>query len=115
LNFPATCLENELGRPIGRQELLYAIVDEMLTILPWLSLPQFVDEWEAGLAFRGQWVELSSGLSTPSTQAGSAQAITEVGKVIGLTQDGSLKLLTSSGKIVTAAVGELQLKPAPAG
>jgi BirA family transcriptional regulator, biotin operon repressor / biotin---[acetyl-CoA-carboxylase] ligase len=115
LNFPATCLENELGRPIGRQALLHATVDELLTILPSLSLPKFMDEWEAGLAFRGQWVELSYGLSTSSTQAGSAQAIAAAGKVIGLTQDGSLKLLTSSGKIVTAAVGELQLKPAPAG
>lgn len=115
LNFPATCLEDELGRPIERQELLHDTVDELLTLLPSLSHPQFMEEWEAGLAFRGQWVELIYGLPTPSTQAGSAQAIPEVGKVIGLTQDGSLKLLTNSGKIVTAAVGELQLRPAPAG
>jgi len=115
LNFPATCLENEFGRPIDRLELLHTTINEMLTILPMLSLPQFIDEWEAGLAFRGQWVELSSGLSASSTQERSAQAIAEVGKVIGLTQDGSLKLLTNSGKIVTAAVGELQLRPAPAG
>jgi hypothetical protein len=80
-----------------------------------ISLPQFIDEWETGLAFRGQWVELSSGLSPLSTQARSVQAIQVVGKVIGLTQDGSLKLLTSSGKIVTTAEGELRLRPAPAG
>jgi BirA family biotin operon repressor/biotin-[acetyl-CoA-carboxylase] ligase len=115
LNFPATCLENELGRPIDRQEILHATIDEFITRLPLLSLPQFMDEWEASLAFKGQWVELLSGMSQPPTLAESAQAITAMGKVIGLTQDGSLKLLTSSGKIVTAAVGEIQLKPAPAG
>ena len=60
-------------------------------------------------------MELSSGHVYIVHSSRSAQAITEVGKVIGLTQDGSLKLLTSSGKIVTTAVGELQLRPAPAG
>jgi BirA family biotin operon repressor/biotin-[acetyl-CoA-carboxylase] ligase len=115
LNFPASCLERELGKPIDRHELLHATIDELLTRLPSLSLPKFMEEWEAGLAFRGQWVELSYGMSTRSTQAVSAQAIIAAGKVLGLTQDGSLKLLTSSGTIVTAAVGELQLKPAPVG
>ncbi len=115
LNFPATCLENEYGRSIDRLELLHNIMGELLTRLPMISLPQFIDEWETGLAFRGQWVELSSGLSPLSTQARSARSIPVVGKVIGLTQAGSLKLLTSSGKIVTTAEGELRLRPAPAG
>lgn len=115
LNFPATCLENALGYPVERLELLHAILQELLTWLPRLSLPDFILEWESCLAFRDQWVELSTGNSSPPSHEDDISGHTQVGKVIGLTPDGSLKLLTKSGKLVSAAVGELHLRPVPAG
>ena len=112
LNFPPTCIENALGSPVDRLELLHAILQEFLSWLPRLSLPDFIHEWETSLAFRDQWVVLSSGEHLPATQKKNVLSPYEVGKVIGLTQDGSLKLFTRTGALVTVTVGELHLRPA---
>jgi len=116
LNFPATCVENALGNPVDRLELLHAILQELLTWLPRLSLPDFIHEWESNLAYRHQWVELSTDITAGDTSTPSSEKATPVqfeqGKLIGLTQDGSLKLLTASGKMVVAAVGDIHLRPA---
>jgi BirA family transcriptional regulator, biotin operon repressor / biotin---[acetyl-CoA-carboxylase] ligase len=112
LNFPPTCVENALGSPVDRLELLHAILQEFLSWLPRLSQPGFIDEWESNLAFRDQWVVLYSGDYLPATQKGNALSPHEEGKVIGLTQDGSLQLLIRNGALVTATVGELHLRPA---
>lgn len=112
LNIPATCVENALGRPVDRLELLHAILQEFLSWLPRLSLQEFILEWEMSLAYRDQWVELLSGDASPLSQKGSVLGPSEVGKVIGLTQDGSLKLITRTGELVTVTVGEIHLRPA---
>jgi BirA family biotin operon repressor/biotin-[acetyl-CoA-carboxylase] ligase len=110
LNFPATCVENELGHPIDRLELLHAILQELLAWLPRLSLPDFIIAWESNLAFRGQWVEISRGDSTSHAQNGNSFTPSEVRKVIGLSQDGSLCVSTKSGELVEVAVGEIHLR-----
>ena len=112
VDFPPTCIENALGSPVDRLELLHAILQEFLSWLPRLSLPDFIHEWETSLAFRDQWVVLSSGEHLPATQKENVLSPYEVGKVIGLTQDGSLKLFTRTGALVTVTVGELHLRPA---
>jgi BirA family biotin operon repressor/biotin-[acetyl-CoA-carboxylase] ligase len=105
LNYPATCVENALQHPVDRLELLHAVLYELIdTWLPQLSLTGFIQEWEANLAFRDQWVELSSGVADKNLN----------GKVIGLTQDGSLQLITRAGKLVTIEVGEIHLRPTSA-
>jgi len=110
LNFPATCIENTLGRPVDRLELLYAILQQLLAWLPRLSQPGFIFEWEAHLAYRDQWVELSAGATGLPSQDKAAPVHTRVGKVIGLTQDGSLKLLTHTDELVTVSIGEIHLR-----
>jgi BirA family biotin operon repressor/biotin-[acetyl-CoA-carboxylase] ligase len=112
LNFPATCVENALGRPVDRLRLLHDILQEFLSWLPRLSLSDFIHEWETSLAFRDQWVELSPGDTSPLSQKGHVTAASEEGKVIGLTQDGSLKLITRTGELVTVTVGDIHLRPA---
>lgn len=112
LNFPATCVENALGYPVDRLDLLHAILQELLSWLPRLSRSDFILEWETSLAFRDQWVELSSGDISLFSQNGDRLTPFEVGKVMGLTQDGSLKLLTRSGELITATVGEIYPRPA---
>lgn len=115
LNFPATCVENELGHPVDRLELLHAILQEFFSWLPRLSSPDLIHAWEDSLAYHDQWVELSAINSAQPSHRGDTPPPIQVGKVIGLTPDGSLKLLTRSGKLVTAQVGEIHLRPAPDG
>jgi BirA family biotin operon repressor/biotin-[acetyl-CoA-carboxylase] ligase len=114
LNFPATCVEAALGHPVDRLELLCVSLQEFFHWLPQLSSQNFIDEWEARLAYHDQWVELSVENLTPSFHREAAPPPVQVGKVIGLTPDGSLKLLTRSGSLVTAQVGEIHLRPNPA-
>ena len=111
LNFPATCVENELGYPIDRLELLHAILQEFLTWLPLLSSPDFILTWESNLAFRGQWVEFSSEDSLSHSRNGNSITPSEVRKVVGLSQDGPLIMTTKDGELVEVAVGEIQLRP----
>ncbi len=111
LNFPATCVEGVLGHPVERLELLHAVLVEFFTWLPQLSTPSFIHRWEACLAYLDQWVELSVEYADQSPQREPVFPPAQVGKVIGLTPDGSLKLLTPTGKLVTAQVGEIRLKP----
>lgn len=115
LNFPATCIENALGHPVDRMELLHAILKELFSWFPRLSSQGFIHKWEDSLAYQDQWVELSVVNTAQSSDQEVAPPPIQVGKVIGLTADGSLKLLTKSGKLVTAQVGEIHLRPAPAG
>ena len=111
LNFPAICVEDVLGHPVDRLELLSLSLWEFFSWLPQLSSHKFIDQWEASLAYSDQWVELfTDHISQPSPREATPPPI-QVGKVIGLTQDGSLKLLTRSGKLVTAQVGEIHLRP----
>jgi BirA family biotin operon repressor/biotin-[acetyl-CoA-carboxylase] ligase len=114
LNFPVICVENALRHPVDRLELLHAILQEFLSWLPRLSLPNFIFEWETSLAFRDQWVELSSEYTSLPYQKGHVLTNSEVGKVIGLAQDGSLKLITKTGELVTVSVGEIHLRPVSA-
>lgn len=100
LNYPATCVENELGYPIDRVELLHAVLYECLEALQRLTKPDFIHEWETALAFRDQFVILSSGIDS-----------TISGKLVGLSQDGALILLTSEGRELKVEIGEMHLKP----
>jgi BirA family biotin operon repressor/biotin-[acetyl-CoA-carboxylase] ligase len=111
LNFPATCVEDALGHPVDRLELLHVVLQEFFRWLPQLSSQDFIDEWETNLAYHDQWVELSVESIAQSFHREAAPPPIQVGKVIGLTPDGSLKLLTRSGELVTAQVGEIHLRP----
>ena len=114
LNFPATCVEDALGHPVDRLELLHVILQEFSHWLPQLSAQDFIDAWEASLAYHDQWVELSIENNAQSSRREAVPPTIQVGKVIGLTSDGSLKLLTRSGELVVAQVGEIHLRPSPA-
>ena len=115
LNFPATCVEDELGHPVDRLELLHAILEAVLLLASSPCFSQTLStQWEDSLAYKDQWVELQPGISRPILPSGSCfTSHLQLGKVIGLTMDGSLKLLTRSGELVTAQVGEIHLRPSP--
>ncbi len=112
LNFPATCLELELGRPVQRLELLYGILKELISWIPRLGGDDLITQWESWLAYRGQWVELLNDAESTVISPMYTQPATQAGKLVGLARDGSLKLLTRSGELVIAQAGELHLRPA---
>ena len=111
LNFPATCLEDALGCPANRLDVMHVVLKEFFAWQPRLFSPEFIREWETSLAFRDEWVELLPGELFQSTDPERISRPLEVGKVMGLAPDGSLKLITRSGKVVTTQVGEIHLKP----
>ncbi|MFZ2097026.1 MAG: biotin--[acetyl-CoA-carboxylase] ligase [Anaerolineales bacterium] len=115
LNFPATCVEDELDHPVERMELLHTILKQFFSWLKRLSSQDFIKQWEDNLAYLNQWVELSVVTPTPSTQTKIDPYPDSIGKLIGLDIDGSLKLLSRSGTLFTIQVGEIQLKPHPIG
>lgn len=100
LLFPATNLENELGRALKRTELLRDILSALAAWRPKMSTGELAKTWEENLSFRGEQVEVWRGDEKPLA-----------GRVMGLEADGSLRLLDND-KIVTVQFGEIHLRPA---
>jgi biotin-(acetyl-CoA carboxylase) ligase len=113
--FPATCVEDALGRPVDRLELLHAVLQAYFAWRPRITSPDFMRQWEANLAFLGEWVQVTTGESYGKDGLPVSLEKTPTlfgdGKVVGLAPDGALKLLTRSGETVTAQYGEVRLRP----
>ena len=114
LRFPATYLEGVLERPVDRIELLHYVVAELLRWRPRLASPEFLQVWEASLAFRGERVQVITGHSVgkdglPAGLEGYPPSVVE-GMILGLAPDGSLKLRIQSGEVVTVRAGEVRLR-----
>ena len=108
LRFPATSVEDVLGRPVDRLEMLRAVLVEFLRWRKRMGWPDFVRAWESRLAFRGEWVQVFSGRGSSDT---GALPLLREGQIAGLTPDGSLKLTVRSGDVVTVQFGEVRLSP----
>jgi BirA family biotin operon repressor/biotin-[acetyl-CoA-carboxylase] ligase len=104
LNFPATCLEDELSPPRHpiqsreRAELLAQILQSVLAWRPLVSTGTFLQALEGLLAFRGEMVEIWAD-----------EQVINSGRLDGLEQDGSLRLLPSQGQAFTVRFGEVHL------
>jgi len=113
LSFPVTCVENAVGNKVDRLELLHSILEHFFGWFPRLSSQDFLRAWEETLAYRSQWVELTYENSAQSSSLIATPPSKMIGQVIGLAANGSLRLRTNSGKLVTAQVGEIHLRPTP--
>jgi BirA family biotin operon repressor/biotin-[acetyl-CoA-carboxylase] ligase len=111
LAFPATCVENELGDKVDRVELLHAILNTLLGLLPELSSVSIMNMWESSLSFLNQWVELSNDRTIHHSGLEVLSPKVQVAKVLGLGPDGSLKLVTISGEVLKVPVGEIHVNP----
>jgi BirA family biotin operon repressor/biotin-[acetyl-CoA-carboxylase] ligase len=105
LIFPATCFEGALGMPVDRWDVLQRVLAALLAWLPEMASVEFIEAWENRLAYRGEWVQVSSG--DPAGGAG----IPLEGQVLGLNADGSLRLRTRSGKVMAIHSSEVHLRP----
>jgi BirA family biotin operon repressor/biotin-[acetyl-CoA-carboxylase] ligase len=106
VRYPATCIEAHIDGPADRMSLLRNVLIELLTWHPKVTSPEFIQEWEARLAFRDETVYITQPL-TPIDVVHPQES----GRILGLAPDGSLKFRRMDGKILTIPVGELHLRP----
>jgi BirA family biotin operon repressor/biotin-[acetyl-CoA-carboxylase] ligase len=100
--FPASSIEQELGRAVDRWEVLKDVVQGLFHWRKKVGTKEFLQAWENRLAFRGEWVRIE--------QQGQNALI---GKVDGINPDsGSLRLVTASGRIEFIEAGDVHLRPA---
>ena len=100
LLFPATSLEEELGYPPERLEILRDILEAFIDIRQQITSDELVKNWENLLAFRGQLVQIES-----------SDKSTTVGSLIGLEPDGNLQLRNEHGESITVRFGDVRLRP----
>jgi BirA family transcriptional regulator, biotin operon repressor / biotin---[acetyl-CoA-carboxylase] ligase len=100
LSFPATSLEEALGYPVERTEVLHDILSALIVLRPQLSADEFMVKWEELLAYRGRQVQV---------EMGGADLL--AGSVSGLGTDGSLQLRDPDGKSLTVQFGDVRLRP----
>jgi BirA family transcriptional regulator, biotin operon repressor / biotin---[acetyl-CoA-carboxylase] ligase len=100
LLFPATSLEDALGHPVERAEVLYDILAAVIRLRPQISTHEFMAKWEELLAYRGRQVQVEIGSENPI-----------IGNVLGLGTDGSLQLQDQNGRPLTVQFGDVRLRP----
>ncbi|MEX2143420.1 MAG: biotin--[acetyl-CoA-carboxylase] ligase [Anaerolineales bacterium] len=101
LNFPATSVEDALGKSVRSADLLRGVLTSLISWLPRLGSPEFLQAWESRLAYQGQTVRLETG----------AKDVLEA-QLHSLAADGGLKLRLTSGEMRVFQMGEIQLRPA---
>lgn len=99
LNFPATSIEQVVGKDVEPGVLLRAVLERLIHWKGKLSEATFLSAWEDRLAYKGQQVILESG-----------DGLKAEAELIGLASDGALKLRLPSGERVFQA-GEIHLRP----
>jgi len=101
LQFPATSLEDALGKEMpAREEILFSILNAFLRWRERLGTNELLHAWDELLAFRGDQVQVQTGSGIPVT-----------GELLGLESDGSLRLRDIHGNSVIIRFGDVSLRP----
>lgn len=100
LRFPATSLEDELGKAPKREEVIFLVLDAFLRRRNEIGEESFIQAWEERLAFRNETVQVGSDNAEPLS-----------GTLEGLELDGSLRLRDEHDKIVSIRFGDVSLRP----
>jgi BirA family biotin operon repressor/biotin-[acetyl-CoA-carboxylase] ligase len=99
LQFPATSIEDELGKSApAREEILFNILSIFVRWRERIGADELIQAWEEMLAFRGEQV-----------QVGGESPVS--GEVLGLESDGSLRLRDANDKSVIIRYGDVSLRP----
>jgi BirA family biotin operon repressor/biotin-[acetyl-CoA-carboxylase] ligase len=61
LRFPAISMEDALGHPVDRMEVLYDILSEFVALRPQLGSDELISQWEKVLAYQGRQVQVDMG------------------------------------------------------
>ncbi len=100
LQFPATSVEHELGRPPDREVLLSDVLSAFIFRRPQMDSEDFIKSWEGLLAYPGEQVQVGAGEDDLHT-----------GELLGLDPNGGLRLRDDHGRIITVSVGDVSLRP----
>jgi BirA family biotin operon repressor/biotin-[acetyl-CoA-carboxylase] ligase len=96
--YPATCVENQVKKPVDRWDLLKQVLDALITWRDQLSSPDFTQAWQENMAFLGELVQIVYPGPEPNV----------LGRIVGLEVDGTLKIMEESGKLSYLYYGEIQ-------
>jgi BirA family biotin operon repressor/biotin-[acetyl-CoA-carboxylase] ligase len=99
LDFPAICLETATGLSVDRLALLHEVLTALIAWRPRLGLDEFMQAWEARLAYRSEQVQVWA----------EGQPV-RTGQVEGLDRDGSLRLRSPQGEFFSVHFGEVHLR-----
>ncbi len=99
VDFPATCVEISLGRPVNRWAVLKEVLEALLGWLPIIDQAAFLQAWESNLAYQLESVQLIMEDSKPIE-----------GRLIGLRRDGSLRMELPNGDEKYFQTGEVHLR-----
>jgi BirA family transcriptional regulator, biotin operon repressor / biotin---[acetyl-CoA-carboxylase] ligase len=101
LQFPATSIEDALGRETPtREEILFDILNAFVRWREKIGTDELIKAWDEMLAFRGKQIQIQTG----------SEAVT-TGKLLRLESDGSLRLCDADDKSVIIRYGDVSLRP----
>lgn len=100
LLYPATCLQAHCAIPVDRYEFLANVLENLITFRRDLTSVEFLADFNAHLAFKGQAVNLSGTGGEPAS-----------GILQDIGPDGCLRLQDDNGQIHSYPVGDLRLRP----
>jgi len=103
LDYPATCVETQLGRPVDRADLLAGILAALERWTAGFRLSAVLAAWEDSLAFRGESVHVE----------GEGRAWQ--GQLSGLGPRGELRLRLDNGDSLLLPAGVMHLRPVDSG
>lgn len=99
LDFPATSVETVFGGSVDRWQLLKEVLAATLARLPQLGQDDFIEAWEANLAYRQELVQIIREDAEPV-----------IGQILGLNREGFLKMRPLSGEEKLFQSGEIKLR-----
>ena len=100
VQFPATCVEGQLGRQLDRWVLLHAVLESFFEWRSRLGSAEFFRAWEQRLAFKGEQVTLKNS---------GGQSFN--GLLLGVNDQGNLRLRMDDGMEKMVSVGDVHLRP----
>ncbi|MEK6255875.1 MAG: biotin--[acetyl-CoA-carboxylase] ligase [Chloroflexota bacterium] len=100
LNYPATCLEQAVGKSVDRVLLIRDILTALISLRSSQTAQSFLAEWEARLAFKNAAVLIQ--------QTGKAE---EIATIEGLDEHGQIILSMENGQKISKHYEEIQIRP----
>jgi BirA family biotin operon repressor/biotin-[acetyl-CoA-carboxylase] ligase len=97
--FPAACIEDELGRRIDRKDVVVSVLEALAERYAELGSGSLITAWEANLAYKGQIVTVQG------------DQMNSTGKLVGITAQGQLRLQLFTGEVLKIGVGGQRLRP----
>lgn len=98
-DFPAACIEDEMGAEVDRLELIRRVLAALSAHYGTLGTGDLIKAWERNLAYKGTMVTVQG------------EQMNSTGKLLGITDQGQLRLQLFTGEVLKIGVGGQQLRP----